>query len=1126
MSCDARLEEDRRARAAALDVARSFIVQAPAGSGKTELLIQRYLTLLATVDEPEEVIAITFTKKAAQEMQLRVAAALARAAGGVPPDEDHHRTTFEAARRALERGSQRGWELVQSPRRMRIQTLDALNASIARSLPFSSGLGGTAGVLPDEELERFYRAAGAATLDWLLVEGEESAAVEQLLLHLDNNSGAFIAHLAGMLGTRDQWLPLVGAGLAPGAGAESVRRALEANIAELIEAHLRKLRSLFPPACIPRLLRLAHYAAGNRDAREAGLAGPATALPPAEAERAEDWRALADLLLTQAGNFRKSVNGGNGFPPRDDGQKQEMLELLELLAPHAELAAALHRVRGLPPARYTDEQWSVLLALFRLLPLAVGELRRLFTERGVTDYIEVALAADRALGSADEPGEIALLLDYGVRHLLIDEMQDTSIAQYRLLEKLVAGWQPGDGRTLFCVGDPMQSIYRFRNAEVGQFLLAREAGIGGVALESLVLSRNFRSCGELVEWFNRVFETTLPAADDITGGAIAYSASVAGAERPQGECRVHAVLGADADDEAERGAAVIRRCLAAGAADESVAVLVRSRTHLPLLLQKLRALCIGYQAVEIDRLTDLPEIIELLALTRALCHPGDRIAWLGLLRGPWAGLTWNDLHTLVRNDRRRTVWELLHDEVRTAALPPATNARLAAVVQALAPFLAGHGTRSLRETVERAWFALRGPLLLASEEQADNAYRFFDVLERLETAGTLPEVAELEAMLDEQRTSTGSGHDARVQVMTMHKAKGLEFDHVVLYGLGRRPRGSAKPVLSWRAVPGRDGHDGLLISPIGPRAEIDGDPLHSWIEAAGRDKDRLEQDRLLYVACTRARQSLHLVGHVGLSADGERLNAPPRTALLSGIWPSLRAEYDAAFAARAAGEAQPPARTAPVFRQPLLRRLADEAALPPPPVLPGASAGDRAAAGDTPRPVQFYWVGAISRHAGTIAHRWLQRMAGGRAPLAATAADLLPASRRWAADLGVPAADVDAVCERVQAAVARILADERGRWLLTGEGHAELAVTGLWQGRATSIVIDRVRIADDGVHWIVDYKTSSHEGGDLEGFLEQEQARYRPQLAQYAAIYRELTNAPVRTALYFPLLQQFVEVRL
>jgi len=98
--------------------------------------------------------------------------------------------------------------------------------------------------------------------------------------------------------------------------------------------------------------------------------------------------------------------------------------------------------------------------------------------------------------------------------------------------------------------------------------------------------------------------------------------------------------------------------------------------------------------------------------------------------------------------------------------------------------------------------------------------------------------------------------------------------------------------------------------------------------------------------------------------------------------------------------------------------------------------------------------------------------------------------------------------------------------LIDGDGHAELSLSGVVNGQLESVILDRVRIDDDGIHWIVDYKTSSHEGGDLQGFLSAETDRYRPQLAKYVEIYRNYTNADVRCALYFPLLQEFVEVNL
>ncbi len=1092
-STDPRLD-DSDARRAALDVRRSFIVQAPAGSGKTELLVQRYLALLATVEAPEEVLAITFTRKAAQEMQLRVIHALEEATGAAAlPAAEHRRTTIQAARRVLLRSAERDWGLTESPRRLRIQTLDALNAGIAASLPLSSGLGGAARLLADEEIRAWYGMAAAATLDWLAADAGsgERGAIECVLGHLGNDTDAYVAHLTDMLAMRDQWLPLLGAGqgsgLAAAAEGERVRRALEHSIATQVAARLQSLRRRLPPGDWPE---------------------PAAAA-------VDEWRRLAELLLTKAGRARRSLARARGLAADEAVRLQEVLDVL---TEDAALCDALDEVRRLPEPRYEDEQWSVLKALFRLLPIAAAELRRLFRAHAVTDYVEVASAADRALGSVEDPGDVALLLDYGIRHLLVDEMQDTSLAQYRLLEKLVAGWQPGDGRTLFCVGDPMQSIYRFRDAEVGQFLLARAQGIGGVALEPLVLQRNFRSGAGLVSWFNRVFAAVFPASDDVATGAIPYTPSVAAVEDRPAACRMHAVIGADPRQEAAAALAVVERCLAEHPADQSVAVLVRSRAQLAPLLERLRAAGIDYQAVEIDRLTDVPEIIELRALTRALCHRGDRIAWLALLRAPWVGLAWADLHALVRNDAARTVWELLHDELRIAALSDDAQARVRRFAKTLSPFLDGHGLRTLRETVERAWYALGGPLLLDAGG-VDNVYRFLDVLERNESAGTLPDPAELELLLDRERVQSGRS-DARLQIMTIHRAKGLEFDHVVLYGLGRGARGDRRRVLSWLALPG-SGADGLLMSPIGAHGQIENDRLHAWIEAAGQEKDRLEQDRLLYVACTRARGSLHLVGHVEPAADRERLKTPSSRTLLGRLWPAVHEEFEAAFAGADEGAAAPRERS--VLRRPRLRRLADPSArLPSPAELVGTPPGE--APDDTPaRPVTYDWVGALTRHAGTLVHRWLKRITdAARDTPPALPAALATVTRRWAVELGVPAADLAAVCGRVRTALERILADPRGRWLLSGAGHAELPITGRWNGRVESVVLDRVRIDGDGVHWIVDYKSSVHEGGDLPGFLAQETARHRPQLDKYARLYAALSGAPVRTALYFPLLAEFV----
>ncbi|NNF41424.1 MAG: UvrD-helicase domain-containing protein, partial [Woeseiaceae bacterium] len=424
------LARDREARSDALDISRSFIVQAPAGSGKTELLIQRYLKLLSSVDNPEEVLAITFTRKAAAEMQYRVLNAMRMAHDGDDPSEEHRQLTAELAAAALKRDRELGWQLLENPRRLRIQTLDSLNAMIARWQPISSPQSASGlRIVVDAEQKFLLQSAAQATLDWLTADSAETAAIREVLSHIDNNTGAYSAYLEQMLATRDQWLPFVGSGLMSTEEADHLRRRLENNLENTVVEHLKHARAVIPENLLSSLTTLQNYAAARLI--ENGLESvPVCALqhtaglPEANAAAIGQWCGLAELLLTKAGQFRKQVDKRIGFPPGDDGQKAAMQELLADVADMQSLADALHGVRTLPPVSFTDEQWRVLLALFRLLPVAVSELQRLFLEQGVSDHIEIALAATAALGTADNPGDVALLLDYQVRHLLVDEMQD------------------------------------------------------------------------------------------------------------------------------------------------------------------------------------------------------------------------------------------------------------------------------------------------------------------------------------------------------------------------------------------------------------------------------------------------------------------------------------------------------------------------------------------------------------------------------------------------------------------------------------------------------------------------------------------------------------------------------
>ncbi|MFB6260080.1 MAG: UvrD-helicase domain-containing protein, partial [Thiohalorhabdaceae bacterium] len=528
---------DGDARRAALDPGRSFIVQAPAGSGKTSLLVNRFLGLLATVTEPEEILGITFTRKAAEEMRGRIATALRDAEAGSPPADEAAAITRHMAEQALARDREQGWRLARHPNRLRVQTIDSFCASLARQLPVLARFGSPPAVT--EAADPLFRHAARATLD--LVEDTDSGRAERvaaLVRHLDNNWGRAEGLLADLLSHREEWLgPLVEHRRDPG----EARAVLEGALERAVREALADLKAAFPDEALDRALEAGAFAAARL--AEAGKASPVrnlegvTRAPGTDPADLPAWQGLAALLLTNDGTWRKSVTKREGFPtPKDapEGQgtafeaaKAGMGQLLADLRDDEVLAQRLAAAARLPEPRYSDEQWRLLDALIEVLPLAAAQLEVAFQERGEIDFTGIGIAARDALGDPEAPTDLALVLDQRLAHVLVDEFQDTSNLQMAILRRLTAGWQPGDGRSLFLVGDPMQSIYRFRDAEVGLFLRARRHGVGEVALEPLELTVNFRSDPAVVDAVNDAFPEILPAAEDVATGAVPFSAAAA-----------------------------------------------------------------------------------------------------------------------------------------------------------------------------------------------------------------------------------------------------------------------------------------------------------------------------------------------------------------------------------------------------------------------------------------------------------------------------------------------------------------------------------------------------------------------------------------------------------------------
>lgn len=336
------------------------------------------------------------------------------------------------------------------------------------------------------------------------------------------------------------------------------------------------------------------------------------------------------------------------------------------------------------------------------------------------------------------------------------------------------------------------------------------------------------------------------------------------------------------------------------------------------------------------------------------------------------------------------------------------------------------------------------------------------------------------------------------------------------------------------------GKEGLLLAPIHPKGEQE-DPIFQYLGSLEGEKERHERGRVLYVAVTRARKALHLIGHTRLK-DGIPVT-PHRGTLLFPLWEAVGAEF-LTLAENLAGSAEDgesQAATAPAssastpgaapFREPVLNRLPLDWRTPDPPpgVYPALAESEGSEeANEEEEALEFSWAGEKARHVGTVSHRLLRWMAE-RGWKLSTGQELQlsrAAIISALAGMGVLPSDLDQAADQVEKALRNTLEDERGRWILAAHTQArnEFRIADMEEGRSRNRIIDRTFIDEDGVRWIIDFKTGGHEGGDSNAFLDREQERYRNQLEVYAEMMARLEpGRPIRLGLYFPLLKGWRE---
>jgi ATP-dependent exoDNAse (exonuclease V) beta subunit len=1210
------LPPDQLQRQSALDCARSVLVQAPAGSGKTTLLTERFLRLLGDVEEPGQIVAITFTNAAAAEMRHRILGELEKAAAGAEPIAGDAFSMEALAQRALKRSEALGWKLLDLPAQLRISTIDSFCRDLALQQPLLSGLGG--GLAINERPRELYRRAARRTLE-RIDEGNSALgkAIETLLLWRDNSWQEMEELLVTMLGTRDRWMH--GFVLEREPDWDALRARLERPFADAVRRALTELDALLEqaPGARAEAQELARFACtqvenealrGLAELAEfpaAPLAGEALGGALGEARAA--WTGLAALLLTGGGSFRKTVDKRLGFPAERKREKERVLSLIATASGIAGLESALAAVSGLPSAGYSEDEWVIVRACFALLRQAAAELQVVFAEAAAVDFVEVAQIAQRALKGDDGlPTVAALRVADGIRHLLVDETQDTSRRQYSMLADLVAAWPDTTGRTVFAVGDPMQSIYFFRDADVELFARLREQGLeipGGEPLlfEPVRLTANFRTAPKLVERLNEIFEKVF--AEEDGSGVRFSSAEPARAELGAGEPRIEPRFelhlefvprsrrGSAAEvedggelDESAGGAQtqeiveLIKSHMGqvetarAGNKRYRVAVLGRTKKALVPIVKGLRAAGIKFRAVELEGLSSRPEVLDALALARALFNSMDRVAWLGVLRAPWCGLSLKDLHRLTSADDAkllaRPVPELLAE--RLGLLSPEGRIGVERVLSALANVLAQRAAQpaaSLGTWLEQVWLRLGGADCVDATGRAnlDLLWSCLDGLPGGEQDLMGPALdAALEGLtaLPDAEASSECG----VQLMTIHKSKGLEFEVVIVPQLQARTAVSHGKMLTWMerglAKPDELGEiTEFLVAPFQTKGEDRG-KAKEWVDRVYRERETQEMRRILYVAATRARDQLHLFARPAckMEGNGEVSLSTPSNSLLATAWPALEEEVRTRFeewkAARASGAqviesiaavagesnvVQMPAPTKPT----LLRRLPVDyraesfaQAATGTPARTGRSgvAGLASESGDG-RLYARHEGGLLSRALGTAVHALLEELARLRAAHDwEVARGLLErfAPRIAAQVRGAGADETTAAAIAAQALGYALNAsrDAIGQWILSP--HADAASEASWAGvvggAVRTVRVDRVfrgglePLAEgEECWWIVDYKTAHAEDADPAKALPELRRMFAPQVEAYGKVLRNLHGSAtsIRGGLYYPRMLRF-----
>jgi len=1120
---------DAGQRTAALDTDRSHYVESPAGSGKTLLLTKRFLKLLGNVKDPAEILAITFTEKAAGEMRQRITGALNMSGDNKAPINDPDGEMTALAEKVLHAHKDKA-HLLTSSDALNIMTFHGFCSHIARRAPLEAGVAPDFEIIDDDAqailIEETIRAALKGFFSYPQDDGRR-VAFENRLLHHNNNWNSISGEFRDIIKNRGRFRDLTGVIRQAGdRGISKLPSILRERLRGYVEKRLSDFSGIFAGTELGvRWAGLVNHL--SKQGAETGKTLPPH-LPGHSWENLPSWQIIASTLTTKAGTARKSFGPVSGFYLKFS--KTEWGEMITSMGEPS--AAALSEIKLLPSPDDIDSDMDVLPDFIITAADLIDRYETACMERHVVDFTGLEQAALRALNDSD-PSEIQLYLDHRIGHLLVDEFQDTNRIQWELVRRICGGWVPGDGRTVFIVGDPKQSIYSFRNAEVRLFIEAKSGipipGGGLLPLDVHQLKTNFRSVKKLIEWTNNLFGETVMKEPDADADEVTFGSSETADEKENGGT-ISLSLFADNDIEKARDNEAAWLAGKAGeviketGGNRSIAILLFTRNRIRRYLQAFKNEGIPVQVMEGLSLAQRPEVMHLIKIAELMANPHDDLAWASILRSPWS---WFDTNLLYETSRQEP--ESWREKI---SLTARSHPDMEKLINAIDNASRRVGRDSLGTTVRRFWENLDGPARTASiygMAGVANCMQFLEILEDARQGIPLKDLDYVRATISSRyEPADPAASRSPVQMMTIHKAKGLEFDIVFLPFMDWKPlsggSGALPPYLLER-IPGTAGEH--VVAMGRDRRNRQSSPVYELLKKFQKNRSWGEAKRLFYVAATRAKETLFMSG-VAKVKDDDTLTTGNKNIL---EWVM---EYEGIDGADI--NTIPTGKNIAIELNPLSLHMPpdgtkDEHVLPEPYVLsperpaytmaksPSSMVDDALLAEETLSDDEALF----NRVRGVVIHSILSTAISGR-PLPATPA---VASALYAG--GAPKDLSKETVAGILEEAGKTLADPFiTRLLESPETKSEWEIEDMpGEKRVRSGIIDLAAL-DGDTWWICDFKTSRPEDGQpVEEFIAHEKELYRPQLETYHEMLANLKNVPksqIRTGIYLTALQRWEEL--